>query len=446
MATTATPPVLIVVQLTGGNDFLNTVIPYTNPIYYDSRTKVVIPEEEVLPLDDSLGFHPSTAPLKELYDAGHVARIVQGVGYPNSNRSHFRGMDIWHTCQSEVLASEGWLGRAIQELDPRKENVLTGVSFGRGLPRAMTAFGVPVATVGDLDSYGLLTGIEADDQRATALATFKQMYAPAIGTGPVMDYLAQTGQDVLRGEARLKEAPARYSSTVEYADNPIAKSLRDVARVHLAGLGARVFYAEHGGYDHHANEMRAHPTLLADLTRAIMDFFQDIRDHGASDEVVMLVFTEFGRRMRDNGSGTDHGSGGGAFIIGDSVRGGLYAEYPPLDPAQWEHGEDLKHTIDYRGVYGTLLEQWMGIDAAGIVGGSFEQIRPFKQSVGAYPVSVGECRGGVAPSAGRLRVSLKHDTARAGGWDKSVDFSPQCKWAPTPVILRTLADHGSAGG
>ena len=375
MATNGKPPVLVVVQLTGGNDFMNTIVPYTNPIYYDSRKKVVIPEDEVLPLNDSLGFHPSLGPFKELYDRGNVA-IVQGIGYPNSSRSHFRGMDIWHTCEPDKVGNEGWLGKAIRDLDPGTENVLTGVNFGRGLPRALSLTGVPVASVGDLDNYGVMTSI-SEDERNELLDSFKRMYGPAIGTGPVMDYLKQTGVDVMKGADRLKDAPARYSSEVEYADNPIAKSLKDIARVHLADVGTRIFYTTHGGYDTHSNEMPTHPGLLSDMSGAIMDFFHDLRDHQASDEVVMLVFTEFGRRMLDNGSGTDHGSGGGAFIIGDRVNGGLYAEYPSLERDQWEGGEDLRHNIDFRGVYGTVLEQWLDLEAAPIVNGTFEQIHPF---------------------------------------------------------------------
>ena len=380
MAGNGREPVLVVVQLSGGNDFMNTVIPYTNPVYYDSRRTVFVPQDRVLPINDTLAFHPDIGPLKELYDQGKVA-VVQGIGYPNSSRSHFRGMDIWHTCEPEVVATEGWLGKTIRELDANKENVLTGVNFSIGLPRAMAAPGVPVSSVSDLDSYGLMTGISEAQQREEALDVFKEMYGPAIGTGPVMEYLAQTGMDVIKGADRLGEAPAKYSSDVEYADSAIAKGLRDVARVHLAGLGTRILYTSQGGYDTHAHENPTHPKLLADLSGAIMDFFQDLRDHDRSEEVVMLVFTEFGRRMKDNGSGTDHGSGGGAFIIGDRVKGGLYGEYPPLDPGQWLNGEDLRHTIDFRGIYATLLEQWLRVDANPIVGGAFEQIKPFMDKV-----------------------------------------------------------------
>ena len=169
-----------------------------------------------------------------------------------------------------------------------------------------------------------------------------------------------------------------YSSDVEYADTPISKALRDVARVHTADLGTRIFFANHGGYDHHSNELKGLSRLLGELSSAVTDFFQDLRDHDAADEIVMLMFTEFGRRISDNGSGTDHGSGGGAYLIGNRVNGGLYSEYPSLEPSKRAWGEDLEHTIDFRGIYATLLEQWLQIDAANIVGGGFEQVHPFR--------------------------------------------------------------------
>ncbi len=365
-------PTLVVVQLTGGNDFMNTIIPYSNGLYYDSRETLAIPEDEVLPVDGAVGFNQTIAPLKELFDGGDVA-VVQGIGYPDSSRSHFRGMDIWHTCEPNTVATEGWLGKVIRELDPTTNNPLTGVSFGRGLPRALAAQDVTVTSVGDLDNYGLMTGISAQQQRLEALDLFNRIYTPAIGSGPVADYLARTGLDVLHGADMLKKAPENYESEVEYADNPIATSLRDVARVHLADLGTRIFYTQHGGYDTHANEAPTHPRLLTELSGAIRDFFQDLRDHAAQENVVMLVFTEFGRRVRDNGSGTDHGAGGGAFVIGEKVNGGLYAQYPSLEPSQLEQG-DLRHTYDFRGLYATLLERWVGVEARSIVGGEYEQL------------------------------------------------------------------------
>jgi uncharacterized protein (DUF1501 family) len=376
MAIISKSPVLVVVQLSGGNDFMNTVVPFTNGIYHDSRKSLAVREEDTLPLNDQLAWNPVAAPLKELYDKGNVA-IVQGIGYENQNRSHFRGMDIWHTCEPDKIVTQGWLGKAMKEIDPNGENVVTGVSFGQGLPRAMVAPGVPVTSVSDLDTFGVMSGIGAREQRDTALKIFERMYTPAIGLGVVSDYLAQTGTNALASADILSTVPGNYTSTVEYASNPISKSLRDVARVHLSGLGTRVFYTQHGGYDTHATQLAVHPRLLGDLSRAIMDFFQDLRDHNASEEVVMLVFTEFGRRIKDNGSGTDHGSGGGAFIIGDRVKGGLYGQYPSLESDQLVNGEDLGYNVDFRSVYSTLLEQWMSLDPIPIVNGRYDQLNPF---------------------------------------------------------------------
>lgn len=376
MATISKSPVLVVVQLSGGNDFMNTVVPFTNGIYHDSRRSLAVKEEDTLPLNDQLAWNPVAAPLKELYDKGNVA-IVQGIGYENQNRSHFRGMDIWHTCEPDKIVTQGWLGKAMKEIDPNGENVVTGVSFGQGLPRAMVAPGVPVTSVSDLDAFGVMSGIGAREQRDTALKIFERMYTPAVGLGVVSDYLAQTGTNALASADILSTVPGNYSSTVEYASNSISKSLRDVARIHLSGLGTKVFYTQHGGYDTHATQLAVHPRLLGDLSRAIMDFFQDLHDHNSSEEVVMLVFTEFGRRIKDNGSGTDHGSGGGAFIIGDRVKGGLYGQYPSLESDQLVNGEDMGFNVDFRSVYSTLLEQWMGLDPIPIVNGRYDQLNPF---------------------------------------------------------------------
>jgi uncharacterized protein (DUF1501 family) len=376
MATKTKDKTLVVVQMTGGNDFMNTIVPFTNGHYYDARKKIVMKQEDVLPINDTLAINGNASPFKRLFDEGRMA-IIQGIGYPDSNRSHFRGMDIWHTCEPDRVGSEGWLGLAIRELDPKSENVLTGVNIGQGLPRAMSVAGVPVTSISDLEGYGVMNQIEKEQLRDKALQAFKDIYGQAIGSGVVAEYIGKTGLDVLKGADMLGDVASNYQSTVEYADNSIAKSLKDVARIHLNGLGTRVFYTNHGGYDTHANEMPSHPKLMADLSGAISDFLDDLEQHDESENVAILVFTEFGRRMRDNGSGTDHGSGGGAFLFGKNVKGGLYSEYPSLDPSDWEHGEDLKHTIDFRGIYGTVLEQWLDLDAKPIVKGEFEQIKPF---------------------------------------------------------------------
>ena len=372
MTATKKDPILVVIQLTGGNDYLNTLIPHGDSLYYDNRPNVGISPDDVLRIDDHLGFNPAMAPIKTLYDQGNVA-VINGIGYPNPNRSHFRSMDIWHTAEPDKVGNDGWLGRVIRDLDPNSENVLTGVNFGRGLPRALAMTGVPVASVAVLETYGVLTGITEPAERDQALDVFARMYAPALGTGPVMDYLGQTGLDALMGADILKKAPETYRSSIEYDASPIGQNLRGIAKVLLADIGTRVFYTQHGGYDTHANEVPAHPKLWSELSQSISDFYADLKEHDSSDNVLMFVFSEFGRRVRDNGSGTDHGSGGLALAIGDAVQGGMYGEYPSLKESDLLEG-DLNFGVDFRGVYGTMVERWLGLDAKPVVGGTFEQL------------------------------------------------------------------------
>ena len=215
MVSTNKDPVLAVVTLAGGNDCLNTVIPYTDPHYRDRRPNVGIPEDQIVPFTDKLGFHPSFAPLKKYWDEGKMA-IILGTGYPNGTMSHFRSMDVWATCEPVELVMDGWLGRTIQALDPNVENVLTGVNFGRGLPRAMAKEGVPVASVGDLSKYGLLTDFEREQERKEALDVFGRMYAPSVGMGQVDDFIRRLGIEALKGSDVLSTAPSKYQSEMEY--------------------------------------------------------------------------------------------------------------------------------------------------------------------------------------------------------------------------------------
>jgi uncharacterized protein (DUF1501 family) len=374
MATNTQDNVLVVLQLSGGNDALNTIIPYSDPLYLENRPVVRIDPEKVLPINDRIGFNPALEPIKALWDQGNVA-IIQGIGYPHPNRSHFRSMDIWHTCEPDKVGTEGWLGRAIRDIDPRHDNVLTGVNFGRGLPRALAVPGVPVASVGNLETYGVLTGIQGEDQRTEALDLFSNMYAPRLGRTLVKEYISQTGVDALKGADILSTAPQKYASTVKYGGDAVAQYLRNIAQVHFAGLGTRIMYttAPQNSFDTHASELGKHTQLWQDVSNGVSAFYQDLQEHNTGANVVMLLFTEFGRRVHDNGSGTDHGSGGIAFVIGDAVQGGLYGEYPSLAPEKLLEG-DLHYNNDFRGTYTTLLEKWLGLDSKPIVGGSFEQL------------------------------------------------------------------------
>ena len=376
MVSTQKDPVLAVLSLSGGNDGLNTVIPYSNSLYRDYRPNLGIPEGQVLQLNDELGFHPTMGPLKKFWDEGKLA-IFLGVGYHNPSYSHFRSMDIWHTCEPDKIGTEGWLGRVLKEIDPTAENVLTGVNFGRGLPRALTMDGVPVASVGNLETYGLLTGIEGEGQRDQALDVFGRMYSPAVGRSAVLDYIHSTGTNALKGADILATAPDKYTSNVEYSPTAVGQYMKNIAQTHLAEFGSRVLYttSPYNGFDTHANQAVLHSGLWSDVSNNVETFISDLRDHDASDNVVLLMFTEFGRRIGDNGSGTDHGAGGIAFAVGEHVKGGIYGEYPSLEPSQQEEGGNLRFNMDFRSIYTTIVEDWFKMDAQPVVGGSYEKVR-----------------------------------------------------------------------
>jgi uncharacterized protein (DUF1501 family) len=362
---------LVIVQLAGGNDALNTIIPYGDGLYYDWRKDVRIEQDKVLPINDYLGFNPALASIKSLYDQNQVA-IINGVGYPDPNRSHFRSIDIWATGESQGIGESGWLGRAMRELDPKAENPIIGVNFGKGLPRALSLRGVPVASVSDLENYGLLPDIKVEQSRDLALSAFSQIYGSAMAHDAVSQFIGQTGIDALKGADILRSAPEQYSSSIEYADNPISQSMKNIAQVLTADIGTRVFYTTYGSFDTHAAELDTHTRLWTETSNAISDFMSDMKEHDLQDDVLVLVWSEFGRRIKDNSAGTDHGSGGVAFAIGGDVQGGLYGDYPSLKESDQLEG-DLHFNNDFRGIYATIAERWLGVDPDTVSNGRFEQ-------------------------------------------------------------------------
>jgi uncharacterized protein (DUF1501 family) len=250
------------------------------------------------------------------------------------------------------------------------------VNFGRGLPRALAKEGVPVASVGDLETYGLLTGIEGQDQRTQALDVFAHMYGSTIGSGYVMDYIRRTGTDALKGADILAAAPQKYSSTVEYSDTTVGQYMKNIAQTHLAEFGSRVLYttSPYNGFDTHAAQAMNHTKLWTDVSHNVDAFISDLREHNASDNVILFMFSEFGRRVADNGSGTDHGAAGIAFAVGEAVKGGIYGDYPSLEPSKQEEGGNLKYNTDFRQIYATIVEDWFGLNAAPIVNGRFDKV------------------------------------------------------------------------
>ena len=367
----ANDPCVVVLQLTGGNDYINTMIPYNNPLYRDNRPAVGIADSDMIHIDKDYAIPSYMAPMKKFWDEKKLA-VLHGVGFKDSPRSHFRAMDIWHTCEPEKVGTEGWLGRVAREFDPKKENVVQVVSMGPSLPRSLVAPGVPVACVaGPLERYGFLPQVQGNE-RAHVLDRFAKMYAPAIGRGPVMDYLSETAIDSLKGEDIIKVVPAGYSSTVQYPNSPIARKLKGIAQVHIGEIGSRIFYCDHSTFDTHAGQNPGHGNLWSAVSQGIEAFFADLREHNKSDNVIMLLFSEFGRRVHDNGSGTDHGAGGVAFVLGEKVNGGHYGEMPSMKAEHLVQG-DLNPNMDFRSIYSTILDKWLGLNPAPIVNGTFEK-------------------------------------------------------------------------
>jgi uncharacterized protein (DUF1501 family) len=372
MSATQKDPVIVVLQLTGGNDYLNTVIPYNNPIYRDNRKAVGIGDNEILQLDKDFGFPSYLSAMKGFWDEGKLA-VMHGVGYLDSPRSHFRSMDIWHTCEADKVGTEGWLGRVAREFDPKKENVVTSVSFGPCLFRALSCPDVPVACVASsLETYGFLPGIQETTQRLAVLDSFARMYKPEPGSG-VMEYIGTTGLDSLKGADILKVAPINYHSEVKYPDTPIGRKLKGIAQVHFAGLGTRIFYCDQASFDTHAGQAPLHASLWTAVNEGLTAFMADLRAHDMADNVIVLMFSEFGRRVRDNGSGTDHGAAGATFVLGEKVKGGHYGEMPSLDAGKLVQG-DLNPNMDFRDIYSTILDKWLHLDPVPIVNGTYEQL------------------------------------------------------------------------
>ena len=229
-----------------------------------------------------------------------------------------------------------------------------------------------MASVSDLENYGLLPDIKVEQSRDLALSAFSQIYGSAMAHDAVSQFIGQTGIDALKGADILRSAPEQYSSSIEYADNPISQSMKNIAQVLTADIGTRVFYTTYGSFDTHAAELDTHTRLWTETSNAISDFMSDMKEHNLQDDVLVLVWSEFGRRIKDNSAGTDHGSGGVAFAIGGDVQGGLYGDYPSLKESDQLEG-DLHFNNDFRGIYATIAERWLGVDPDTVSNGRFEQ-------------------------------------------------------------------------
>jgi uncharacterized protein (DUF1501 family) len=353
--------ILVVVELAGGNDGLNTVIPHENDLYHKARPKLRIPKDKVLKLSDAVGLHPALAPAGELFEAGKLA-VVQGAGYPQPDRSHFRSMEIWHTASTAARApAAGWLGRILDQ-QPLKEDDLPGLALAGSLPQAFLAEKVSVPVVQQLDAFA-----DAAEKSPKSELLRKLSTAPATQTEP-LGFLRRQSATLYRTAARLHDAEQKYRSEVQYPGD-LGQQLRRAAQVITAGLGVRLFFTSQGGYDTHNQQANQHQNLLAELAGALTAFQKDLEQHKVADRVLVVAFSEFGRRVAENASlGTDHGAASCMFLAGSRVKGGLAGRYPSLE--KLDDG-DLVHTVDFRSVYATLLEKWLGCEAEKVLGQKF---------------------------------------------------------------------------
>jgi uncharacterized protein (DUF1501 family) len=363
--------ILVVIQLGGGDDGLNLLAPYGNGTYYDLRPKVAIQQSDVLPLDNQFGLHPSVKAFKRLNDDGKLA-LIQGVGYPSPSRSHFKSMDIWQTARTDGNADQGWLGAFMAEVYKVGESPFQCVNLGTSIPKALLTPHAPAAAIQDANTFQFLTDRKLPTGKDPLLKTFGQMYAKPGKKLPTMELVAQGWETTTRGVEALGASAEKYRSSAPYPQHPFSKALQNVAQMIAADLGTRVFYVSLGGFDTHANQKPAHANLLTNLSEGLAAFQRDLEQMGKADGVLILGFSEFGRRVRENGSGgTDHGAAGPMFAIGNGVRAGLYGAAPSL--TDLDNG-DLRHTVDFRWVYATVLENWFTMPSQAILGGTYERL------------------------------------------------------------------------
>ena len=369
--------ILVVVELAGGCDGLNTIVPYSNDFYYNARPGLAIPSTDILPLNDELGLHPSMAGVKQLYDEGRVA-IVNGVGYPNPNRSHFRSRDIWHTAEPDEIGSDGWLASYLDEYDTG--DPLQGLNVGGGVPKSLISSEGASASIQSIDTYKLESDPRYPGDTDAKNAAFQAIIGQPQSSYPLQQFVTQTVLDATLSSAQLLEGQDTYASTIEYPNSAFATSLRTVAQIIAADLGVTVFYARLGGFDTHGNQVQAgspllgtHATLLDTFSGALSSFMADLRELGRAEDAMVMSFSEFGRRLSENGSlGTDHGTANQMFLFGDSINAGLHGSYPSLSPENLDNVGDMVFGTDFRSVYATVLENWLGADSELLLGEPME--------------------------------------------------------------------------
>jgi uncharacterized protein (DUF1501 family) len=372
---------LVVLYLSGGNDALSTLVPYNDGFYASRRPTLAVPAGTVLQIGTdrggtALGLHPRLTGLKQIFDAGRLA-IVQRTGYPNSSRSHFLGTDIWSTGDPGSPQGTGWLGRYLDTL-PGPVDPLVGWNTARETPRTLLSRTVGVPAIPSVAGYAFASpnnGNEALLERSTAASIASHVPVDR----PNLSFVNGSAIAALATLDRVATV-ASYQPSAPYPNNGFGQALRAIAGVMSRGIGTKIFWVQTGGYDTHAGQNTnngAYATLMAALNDGLIAFYNDLQNQGLLGDTVILQFSEFGRRIAENGSnGTDHGAGGLMMAVGGSVRGGIYGTAANLNPVPdnptlENNGNDVRFETDFRSVYAKVIDSWLGADSAAILGGNF---------------------------------------------------------------------------
>jgi uncharacterized protein (DUF1501 family) len=388
--------ILVVLQMAGGNDGLNTVVPYSSDYYHQARPRIGLSADKILKLNDNVGFHPAMTGFKSLYDSGNLS-VVQGVGYPNPNRSHFRSTEIWQTASdSDKYDKYGWIGRYFDNACPGSDPAV-GIAIEDQLPQSFFAQAPKGVCVTNPQNYRFLPGdhprpgqpdmVEASyeklndidvnmtpsDQNSGGSIGMLTSPQPMTG-GRAVDFIERTALDAQVSSDEIRGVAARIQNQSTYPASQLGNSLKLVARLIGGGLPTRIYYVSQGGYDTHTNQLGTQQRLLGDLGDSMKAFVDDMKAQGNMQRVLVMTFSEFGRRVSDNANGgTDHGAAAPLFIVGNKVNGGLLGSYPSLAPEDLYQG-DIKYNVDFRSVYAAVLENWLKTSSVPILGRQFQPL------------------------------------------------------------------------
>lgn len=364
--------VLVLVQLAGGNDGMSTLVPYSDPVYRSSRKALGIAEEAVLPLDQGFGLHPALTGMKGLWDSGKLA-VVRGVGYPEQNYSHFKSMAIWQAGDPKMQLDNGWLGRTLEKLESEQHDPFLGFNIGSSTPDEMRTPKIAVPSVRNPQDYGVKVGGKLVDTSHARTATMLKLYEQYPTSSPYGVLLETTAETAISSSKMLQDVAKTYVPAAEYPESSFGSGLSVLAEAIVGDLGMRVGHITLGGFDTHNNQVAEHTDLMETLDAGLTAFYQDLEAHGKADDVLVLTWSEFGRRVQENANeGTDHGAASVLFALGNGVTRGLYGDAPNLG-ALVDNG-NVPFTTDFRRVYATVIERWLGVPHEELLGQRWEQL------------------------------------------------------------------------